>query len=49
MHVAMVSTFMGLFVRIAALEGARVNDALWSKADRILSHESPAAKTSIEA
>jgi hypothetical protein len=36
-HIAMVSTFLGLLLRIIALEGARVNDALLVKAQITLS------------
>jgi hypothetical protein len=39
-HVAMTSTFLGLVLRIVALEGARVNDVLLGKAEVILSSPS---------
>jgi biopolymer transport protein ExbB/TolQ len=32
-HVAMISTFLGLLIRIIALEAARVNDELLIRAD----------------
>jgi hypothetical protein len=35
-HVAMISTFLGLLLRILALESARVNDALLVRAELIL-------------
>jgi biopolymer transport protein ExbB/TolQ len=36
-HVALISTFLGLLLRVIALEGARVNDILLRRADLILS------------
>lgn len=35
-HVAMISTFLGLLLRIIALEGSRVNDLLLSRTDLLL-------------
>jgi hypothetical protein len=40
-HVAMISTFLGLFLRLIALEGGRVNDALLDRADMLIDAEEP--------
>ena len=39
-HVAMISTFLGLLTRLVAMEGSRVNDKLLERADlRLLGAE----------
>jgi len=40
-HVAMISTFLGLLLRIVALEGARVNDILLNRVDLLLTEAQP--------
>jgi biopolymer transport protein ExbB/TolQ len=35
-HVAMIATFVGLLLRLVALEAARVNDKLLARADTLL-------------
>lgn len=40
-HVAMVATFIGLLLRIVALESARVNDALLARADLLYEESQP--------
>jgi hypothetical protein len=37
-HVAMISTFLGLGLRIVAVEGSRINDELFIRVELLLSH-----------